>query len=149
PRMAGGSLGPVERVATGRGDVVGGAARHRDDPAQEPRAATSPLRSVEPLHVPHVGGHPGGKRVRAADQLDLRCDLEVVELGTVAAIAADELVRVGIPALRLAADDADRLPPQGDGPELAGFAHSSPPCTICRWRMGQIMTGVKQLVNNY
>src|SRR6202035_1039791 len=129
------ALGSAERVEAGRGDVGGGAARHRDDPAQEPCAAPAlgarrRPSGVEPLHVPHVGAHPGGKRVRAADQPDLRCDVEVVKFGVVAAIAADELVRVGVPALRLTADDAYRLPPQGDRPELAGLTHSRPPRTL-------------------
>jgi hypothetical protein len=81
---------------------------------------------VVPLHVPHVGGYPGRQRVRAADLLDLRSDIEVIQVGVVAAIAADELVRVGVTAFRLAADDADRLAPQGDRPELTGLAANRP-----------------------
>ena len=77
---------------------------------------------VVPLHVPHVGRHPGWQRVRAADLLDLRSDIEVIQVGVVTAIAADELVRVGVTALRLAADDANGLAPQGDRPELTGLA---------------------------
>ena len=75
-----------------------------------------------PLHVPRVGAHPGWQRVRPADLLDLRSDVEVIQVGVVAAVAADELVRVGVPALRLAADDTDGLAPQGDRPERARLA---------------------------
>jgi hypothetical protein len=60
--------------------------------------------------------------IRPADLLNLRGDIEEIQVGVVAAVAADELVRVGVPALRLAADDADGLAPQGNRPVLTGLA---------------------------
>ena len=55
--------------------------------------------------------HAGRDRVRPADPLELRGDLLVIQVRIVTAIAADELIRVGVAAFRSAADDAGRLAP--------------------------------------
>jgi hypothetical protein len=57
-------------------------------------------------------------RVGPADQLEPGRDLAVIEIGIVAAIAADELKVVAVAALRTAAHDADGLAAQNHRPAV-------------------------------
>jgi hypothetical protein len=58
-----------------------------------------------------IGGKARGHRVGPADLLQARRDLGVVQGRIVAAVAADDLERAGIPAFYPAVHEADRLAP--------------------------------------
>jgi hypothetical protein len=61
------------------------------------------------LDVLLLGRHADRDRVGPADPLQLGRDIAVIQVGIVTAVAADDLVQVGVAALRLAFDHADRL----------------------------------------
>ena len=76
------------------------------------------LPGLVPPGVLLIRFHAGRDRVRPADPLELRGDLLVIQVGIVTAIAADELIRVGVAAFRPAADEAGRLAPEHQRPVL-------------------------------
>ncbi len=55
------------------------------------------------------------------DQLKLRRDLAVVQVGMVTAVAADDLKHVGVAAVRPALYNARRPPPQNHRPAMSGL----------------------------
>jgi hypothetical protein len=61
-------------------------------------------------------------------------DLGVIQVGMIAALAADQLEHVGVAAFHPAAHDAGRLAPQVGGPAVAGLASK---------REGHVSLGVK------
>ena len=64
---------------------------------------------------------PGPHRVRPADPLKPERDLGVIQVRVIAALAADELKRVGIAAFHPALHDAGRLAPQARRAAVAGL----------------------------
>ena len=64
---------------------------------------------------------PSATRVRPADLPKLRRDLGVVQVGMVAAVAADDLERVGVAAFRPAVHHAGRLAPENHRPAMPGL----------------------------
>ena len=63
-----------------------------------------------------IGGNTRREQVRSADPLKLSRDLVVVQAGMIAAVAADELERVGVTAFGPAPDDADGPTAQNNCP---------------------------------
>ena len=63
----------------------------------------------------------------------------VVQVGIVAAVAADELEGVGVAALRLAISHASWLAPQNDCPSMPGLAGGPHACLFGRGRGGVAM----------
>ena len=61
------------------------------------------------------------KPVRPAKPLKLWRDLRVIQVTMIAAAGADQLIQVGVAALDLAVDDADRLAAQDDPAAVAGL----------------------------
>jgi hypothetical protein len=68
-----------------------------------------------------VGGKALPHRVRPADPLKPGRDLAVIQVRVIAALAADELKRVGEAALCPALHDADRPAPQARRAAVAGL----------------------------
>jgi len=62
------------------------------------------------------------KPVRPAKPLKPWRDLRVIQVTMIAAAGADQLIHVGVAALDLAVDDADRLAAQDDPAAVAGLA---------------------------
>ena len=61
------------------------------------------------------------KPVRPADPLEVRCDIPVIQVGVIAAVAADELVGIGVAAFRTAFHQVDRLTSQDQRPAQRGL----------------------------
>ena len=61
------------------------------------------------------------KRVRSADPLEMRWDVPVILVGIIAAVAADELVKVGLAAFWAAFYEVDRLTSQDQRPAQRGL----------------------------
>jgi hypothetical protein len=68
-----------------------------------------------------IGGKASPHRVRPADPLKPGRDLGVIQVRVIAALAADELKRVGVAALCPALHDAGRLAPQARRAAVAGL----------------------------
>jgi hypothetical protein len=75
-----------------------------------------------------VGGDTGRDGVWAPDPLKLRFHFLVVEAGIVAAVAADEFKRVGVPAFWPTFNNAGGLAPQDHRPVTTG---RSPRLHVC------------------
>jgi hypothetical protein len=63
-----------------------------------------------------IGGNTRREQVGSADPLKLGRDLPVIQAGMIAAVAADELERVGVTAFGPAPDDADGPTAQNNCP---------------------------------
>jgi hypothetical protein len=72
------------------------------------------------------------KRVRPADSLMFRGDVAVVQVGMVTALAADELIRIGVAAFRLTFRDADGLASQDGCPPRRGLIRRPHGCLLLR-----------------
>src|SRR5271165_5522410 len=87
-----------------------------------------------PRLVPHdvllISGDARRDRERPPDLLQLRGDVTVIQVGIIAAVAADELEHVGTAALGLTVDDADRLAPQNQRPARPGLPTGRPACLL-------------------
>jgi hypothetical protein len=73
-----------------------------------------------PPDVLFIGCDAGRDPIGASDPLKLRCDVVVVQIGMVTAVAADDLKQIGVTAFRLAVDHADRLAPENHRPAAGG-----------------------------
>src|SRR5215472_3057401 len=76
---------------------------------------------VVQLEVVLVGDYADGDRVGAADQLELGRNLGIGQGGVVAALAADDLERIGVGAFRLAIYDPGWLAAENHRPAVPGL----------------------------
>jgi hypothetical protein len=76
---------------------------------------------VVPPDVLLIGGDARRDGIGAADLLKLGQDPAVIQVGIIPAVAADQLVRVGVAAFRSALHDAVRLAPQYHCPAAPGL----------------------------
>jgi len=77
-----------------------------------------------------VRGDARREPVGSADLLKLRRDLAVIQIRVISAVAADELVRVGAAAFRVARHDAERPPPQYHRPAEPGLGMIGHACPL-------------------
>ena len=73
-------------------------------------------------HVFLICGDARSDWVWPADLLELGGHMVVIQVGVVTAVAADELERVGVAALRPAINDAGRLAPENQRPTMPRLA---------------------------
>ena len=94
---------------------------------------TVTLRPGVPPDVLDVGCDARGDGAGSADPLERGRDLTVVQAGIISAVAADDLVFVGVAAFWPSSHDADRPPPQHHCPARIGLSlviHAWPPCAV-------------------
>ena len=89
-------------------------------PSQVPEASTLRRPGNPLVLVKHSQGRL--KPVRPAKPLKPRRDLQVIQVRTIAAAGADQLIHVGVAALDTAVHDADRLAPQDRLAAVTGLA---------------------------
>lgn len=70
--------------------------------------------------------------VRPADPLKFKGDVAVIQVGMVTALAADELICIGVAAFRLTFHDADWLASQDDRPPQPGLIMRLHGCLLLR-----------------
>jgi hypothetical protein len=71
--------------------------------------------------VPAIRRDAYHQPVRPADTLKVSTDIAVIQVGVITAIAADELIFVGVAAFMATCHDADRLASQDYRPPQGGF----------------------------
>src|SRR5205823_14134109 len=87
-------------------------------------------RLVVPPDVLHIRGNAVRYRVWPADPLKLGRDLAVVQIGMVAAVAADDLIQVRVAAFRPAFKHAGRLAAQNHRPAVPALITGRHACLL-------------------
>jgi hypothetical protein len=116
---AGHALSRVQRVHRGP-SVPGNPVLTPQDRAPPLWGTDGPLSGGQP-EVLLIRGKARPHRVRPADPLKPGRDLGVIQVGVIAALAADELKRAGVAAFHPALHDAGRPAPQGGRAAVAGL----------------------------